>query len=169
MSWLNKITGDEGKMMRFLSLALGVMLSLAAHPAAASEFKIGGVTVETPWSRATPGKARSGVVYLTISNQGNAPDRLVSISTSVATRAEIHRSQMKGGMMTMNSIGALTLRPASSVLLRPGGLHVMLMGLKAPLKRGGSFNMTLKFEKAGSLTVKVAIEKIGASAPMRPH
>ena len=69
--------------------------------------------------------------------------------------------------MTMQPFGSLTLRPGSSELLRPGGLHVMLTGLKAPLKRGGTFDMTLKFEKAGSLTVKVSNEKIGTRAPAK--
>lgn len=164
--------------MRLSSMAFAAALGLstlpaalkfAASPAAGAEFKIGNLTVETPWSRATPGKARTGVAYLTIVNQGNAPDRLVSISTPVARRAEIHRTRMKDGMMTMRPFGALILRPASSMLLRPGGLHVMLTGLKTPLKRGGSFEMTLIFEKAGSLTVKVGIEKIGARTPATAH
>ena len=151
--------------MRFLTMAFALVLGLAVLPVYAAEFKIGNLTIETPWSRATPGKARSGVVYLTIFNQSNASDKLVSISTPVANRAEIHRSQMKDGMMTMQPFGSLTLRPGSSILLRPGGLHVMLIGRKAPLKLGGSFDMTLRFEKSGSLTIKVDIEKIGARAP----
>ena len=151
--------------MRILWMTLALILSVTDISVSAAEFKFGNLTVETPWSRATPGKARSGVIYLTISNQGDAPDKLVSITTPVATRAEIHRSQMKDGMITMQPFRELTLRPGSSVLLRPGGLHVMLMGLKAPLKRGGTFDMTLTFKNAGPLTVKVRVEKIGARAP----
>ena len=151
--------------MRISWVTLALVLNTIAVSTSAAEFKIGNLTVETPWSRATPGKARSGVIYLTISNRGDAPDKLVSISTPVAKRAEIHRSQMKDGMMTMRPFSELTLRPGSSVLLRPGGLHVMLMGLKTPLKHGGTFDMTLTFENAGPLAVKVRIEKIGARAP----
>jgi copper(I)-binding protein len=151
--------------MKIIMMAFGLLLGFGVPSVYAADFNIGDLTVETPWARATPGKARSGVVYLTILNRSNAPDKLISISTSAAKRAEIHGSQMKGGMMTMQRFGSLTLRPKSSVLLRPGGLHVMLMGLKAPLKRGGNFDMTLKFEKAGLLTVNVVIEKIGARAP----
>ena len=87
--------------MRISWVTLALVLNTTAVSASAAEFKIGNLTVETPWSRATPGKARSGVIYLTISNRGDAPDKLVSISTPVAKRAEIHRSQMKDGMMTM--------------------------------------------------------------------
>ncbi len=152
-------------MMRPSSMALAAMLAFAAPPALGAEFKIGTIEVGTPWSRATPGRARSGVVYLTISNRGDTPDRLVSISTPAAKRAKIHRTRMKDGMMTMRPVGALALRPGTSVSLRPGGLHVMLTGLTAALKRGGSFDMTLTFEKAGSLTVRVGIEKIGARGP----
>lgn len=152
-------------MMRFLFWAFLVVFGSAMHPVSAAEFKVGKLVVDAPWARATPGKARSGVVYLTISNQGSGPDKLLSVSTPVAKRAHIHSSQMKDGMMTMRPIGALTLRPNSSVLLRPGGMHVMLMGLQAALKRGGSFQMTLTFEKSGSLTVPVRVEKIGAQAP----
>jgi len=146
-------------------MILALAFGLVVQPVSAADFKFGHLTVETPWSRATPGKARSGVVYLTISNHGKAPDKLVSLSTAAARQAYVHRTQMKDGMMTMRPMGALILRPGSSVLLRPGGMHVMLTGLKAPLKKGGSFELTLKFEKAGSLTVKVGIAKIGARAP----
>ena len=152
-------------MLRKLTLMLVLILGFFVYPVSAADFKIGNLTVENPWSRATPGKARTGVAYLTISNHGKAPDKVLSITTPAAKRADIHRTQMKDGMMTMQPMGALILRPGSSTLLRPGGIHVMLVGLKTPLKKGGSFDLTLNFEKAGSLTISVGIEKIGARAP----
>jgi periplasmic copper chaperone A len=156
-------------VMRKLTVIMTLVLGFVVQPVLAADFKIGHLTIENPWSRATPGKARSGVAYLTISNHGKVLDKVVSISTPAAKRADIHRTQMKDGMMTMRPMGELILRPGSSVLLRPGGMHVMLMGLTAPLKKGGSFDLTLNFEKAGSLTVKVGIEKIGARAPAAAH
>ncbi len=153
--------------MRKLTMMVALILAIAVQPVSAADFKIGNLTVENPWSRATPGKARNGVAYLSISNRGAAPDKLVSISTAAAKRAHIHRTRMKDGMVSMQPMDELILRPGSSVLLRPGGMHVMLMGLAAALKQGGSFQMTLNFEKAGSLTVKVGIAKIGARAPAK--
>jgi periplasmic copper chaperone A len=141
------------------------MTGLAAAPVSAAEFKLGNLTVENPWAEATSGRARSGSVYLTILNRGDMPDRLVSASSPAAARTEIHRTAEKDGRRTMRPVGALTLRAGASMLLRPGGLHVMLLGLAAPLTLGGSFNLTLTFENAGSVTVRVEIEKIGARQP----
>jgi hypothetical protein len=137
----------------------------AAAPAAAHDFSAGDLAVSHPWARASAGRAKNGVVFMTIANNGQATDRLVKISTPVAMKASLHRSEMAGGLMHMRLVEALAVEPGEPTVLKPGGLHVMLMGLKAPLKKGQAFTLTLTFENAGSVDVAVETQGPGAMAP----
>ena len=119
--------------------------------------------VSNAWARATPGKAENGAAYLTI--QSPTPDRLLSVSTPVAKKAELHTMSMEGMVMKMRPLADLDIPAGQPVTLKPGGQHVMLLGLDAPLREGQSFPLTLTFEKAGTRTVTVAIEKPGAAGP----
>jgi len=121
------------------------------------------IQVEHPWARASAGAATTGAAYMTISDQGQ-PDRLIGASTPVAAAAEVHES-MSGdmGMMKMRPVAGLPVAPGKPVKLAPGGYHIMLMGLKTPLKQGGSFPLTLTFEHAPPVTVTVAVEAVGAT------
>ena len=95
-----------------------------------------------------------------------APDRLVSVSTPLAKEAELHNMVMEGGIAKMRPLaGGIELPAGQPVTLKPGGMHIMLMGLAEPLRPGDSFPMTLSFEKAGERDVTVTIEKPGAMAP----
>jgi hypothetical protein len=100
---------------------------------------------------------------MTIENKGKDADRLLSAASPAAGIVEIHEMKMDGGMMQMREVTGLDLKPGAAVELKPGGYHVMLMDLKAPLKQGESVPVTLKFEKAGSIEVKAAIEAMGAA------
>jgi copper(I)-binding protein len=124
----------------------------------------GGVHVENAWSRAAM-QGRTGVVYLTIVDQG-APDRLIAVASPVAGQAQLHQSFNDHGIAKMRDVGALSVAPGKPVTLAPNGYHVMLMDLKQPLKQGDTFPVTLTFEKAGQVTVTVTVEKAGASMPM---
>lgn len=142
----------------------------AMKPAAAtggSQFKVGDLVVTAPWSRATPKGAKIGAGYLTIQNNGATPDKLMSVETGIAGKADIHEMSMKDGVMHMRPLaGGVTIEPGKSVVLGPSGFHLMLMDLKKPLEQGQSFDATLHFEKAGLLKVKFQIGGIGAaSAP----
>ncbi len=122
-----------------------------------------GVQVENAWSRATvPGQ--TGVIYLTITDTG-APDRLTSVASPVAASAALHESFSENGVSKMREIAGLAVSPGTPVTLAPGGYHIMLMGLKQPLKQGDAFPVTLTFEKAGQVTANVTVEKPGAGAP----
>jgi copper(I)-binding protein len=122
-----------------------------------------GVQVGHAWSRATvPGQ--TGVIYLTITDTG-APDRLTSVASPVAASAALHESFSENGVSKMREIAGLTVSPGAPVTLAPGGYHIMLMGLKQPLKQGDAFPVTLTFEKAGPVTATVTVEKPGAGAP----
>ena len=114
-----------------------------------------------PWARASAGAAKTGAAYLTITDQG-PPDRLTGVSTPIAGTAELHESMQEMGMMKMRPVPGIALDTGKSVTLAPGGYHVMLMGLKAPLKAGETFPLTLTFEHAAALTVTISVEGIAA-------
>ena len=122
-----------------------------------------GITVEDAWSRAAM-QGGTGVVYMTITDTG-APDRLVSISAPVAAKAQLHESFTENGVAKMREVAGLPVAPGEPVKLAPGGYHVMLMGLKQPLKEGDSFPVTLSFEHAGQLTTTVAVRGMHGAMP----
>ena len=119
--------------------------------------------ITNAWARATPAKAENGVAFLTI--RTSIPDRLVSVSSPVAKMAELHTMEMAGMVMKMRPLAGLDIPAGQSVTLKPGGEHIMLMGLNGPLREGQSFPLTLTFEKAGAREVTVAVEKPGAAGP----
>ena len=126
------------------------------------------ITVTHPWARASAGAATAGAAYLTLTDTG-APDKLVSASTPVASTAQVHETINDHGTMKMRPVdGGLALPTGKAVSLSPGGYHVMLIGLKSPLRAGTSFRMKLKFEKAGAIDVDVHVEAAGANPAMKP-
>jgi copper(I)-binding protein len=148
----------------FAAAALGIAAVLAS-PASASDTQVGDLRIEHPWARATPGRAPNGAAYMTLVNEGSEPDRLLSVSSPVAERAALHGHRMVSGVMEMRRVEALEVVPGSPVVLRPGGLHLMLMGLKAPLEEGERFPLTLTFKRAGPVEVEAVVEKLGAMEP----
>ena len=121
------------------------------------------VAVTGAWSRATPPGAEVGAVYLTLDSP--AGDRLVSASSPVAARAQVHEMRMDGAVMQMRELtDGLPLPAHYAVVLSPGGLHIMLVGLKAPLKQGGTVPLHLVFQSAPPLDLMVPIAALGASA-----
>jgi len=138
----------------FAAAALAAAVPLSA-------FAQGGVKVEDPFARASAGTSGAGAAYMTIRNSG-AADRLVSASSAVAGRVELHDHIREGDVMKMRKIEAITVPANGAAELKPGGLHVMLMNLKQPLKPGETIEITLNFEKAGAVAVKVPVKEIGA-------
>ena len=105
---------------------------------------------------ATP-VAKAGAVYVSITNQGATADRLLAVSSPVASMAMLHRTIKDGDIMRMEEAGPVDLQPQGTLIMEPGGLHVMLMGLKTPLRQGEVVELTLVFEAAGPVTVKVPV------------
>ena len=145
-------------------LALCAAALLIAGAAAAQTTA---VAVTEIWARASPGKADNGAAYLTI--EAPTTDRLTGVSTPVAKKAELHMMTMErttdGGVMRMRPLAGIDLPPGRKITLKPGGAHIMLVGLNQPLRPGQSFPLTLHFEKAGDSEVTVAIVKAGAMGP----
>jgi hypothetical protein len=121
----------------------------------------GDIHVMKPWSRPLPAVSVNGAAYMTLMNMGDAPDRLLSVSSPIAKRAEVHTHIMEGGLMKMRPAGIIEIPPGASAVMQPGGLHVMLMGLTEPLTEGKRFSLTLDFERAGSIEIEVMVSEPG--------
>ena len=152
--------------MRFKSLIGAAALSFAALAVHAHEYKLGALTIGHPYARATVAGQPTGGGYMKLVNGGPA-DRLVSVSADVSSSVELHEMKMESDVMRMRQVDAIALQSGQTVELKPGGYHLMFVGLKAPLKAGESFPMKLKFEKAGEVTVDVKIEVPGAMDGMK--
>ena len=141
-------------------------LALSAAPAFAADYSVGALKIHDPWARATPKGAPVGGGYLTITNTGTAPDRLVGGATDVSKGFEIHEMSMDKGVMKMRLMpNGLEIKPGETVTFKPSGYHLMFTGLKSQLTKGGQVDATLKFEKAGEVKVQFAVAGIGAMAP----
>jgi copper(I)-binding protein len=120
------------------------------------------ISAENVRARATPPGAVTGAAYLTLINNGQESDRLLAVSGDVAEAIEVHTHLMENGMMKMRRVDGVDIPAGQPAVFEPGGMHIMLIGLKAPLKTDEVFALTLKFEKADDLTVEVMVKAIGA-------
>lgn len=148
-------------------IACAALLScLLAPPMHADNVAPGNLVITQPWSRATPGGAKVAGGYLTIENRGSAPDRLLSGSTDLAKKVEIHQMATNDGVMTMRPIeSGLTIEPGKTVKFAPGGYHLMFLELKAPLTQGEQVPVTLTFEHAGEIKTLFEVQGVGALTP----
>ena len=148
-------------------LTLAALVAVLALPASALDYKLGAIEIVQPWTRATPPTAESGGGYLVVKNTGTTPDRLIAVKSPVADKVEIHEMKMDGNIMRMREVEkGIEIPPGTTVELKPGGFHVMFMGLKAPFAKDAKVPLTLVFEKAGSVDVELAVQAMGAQAPM---
>ena len=153
-------------MLRKSSLICVFALAISAGPAFAADFSVGALKIHDPWSRATPKGAPVGGGYLTITNTGTTPDRLIGGSTAVSKGFEIHEMTMDKGVMKMRMMpNGLEIKPGETVTLKPASVHVMFLGLNRPLEAGKAVTATLQFDKAGKVEVEFPIAAIGAPAP----
>jgi hypothetical protein len=150
--------------MRSWGVALLLVLGQAGVAGAHSHEK-GDIQVRHPWSRATPPGAMVAVGYMEIRNTGAQPDRLIAASTPVAKSVEMHVTQREGEVMKMRQVKDFEIPARERITLRPGGSHLMLVGLERPLKKGERITMRLRFERAGELQVEVEVQDIGARKP----
>ncbi|MEQ1950231.1 copper chaperone PCu(A)C [Mesorhizobium sp. CN2-181] len=148
-----------------------MLLMAFAQPLWAHEFKLGDLEIGHPWSREIPDGAKVAAGYMVIKNHGTTADRLVSIVSPIAGKAEVHE-------MSVNSEGVMTMRPVEAgieipaggeVALKPGAFHIMFMDLKQMPKAGVKFPGTLTFEKAGAVEVEFAVEPKAGEADHSKH
>jgi len=148
-------------MNRFVLTAV-MLVTAVSVPAQAEDATVGSLKISAPWVRATPKGAPVGGGYMTITNSGNVADRLVGGTSDASSRFEIHEMSMEGGVMKMRPVGGIEIKPGQSVEFKPGGYHVMFVGLKQSFEQGQHVKATLQFEKAGNVAVNFNVEGIGA-------
>ena len=133
-------------------------LALLAACGQASEANI---EVTDAWARPTRGDA-PGAVYVTIENKGGKDDRLVSVMTDHAAMAMVHQTEMSNGVARMRMAGEINVPAGNSIKMVPGGTHIMLEGLRTPLRTGDSFPLVLKFRESGEEKVSVRVAEADA-------
>ena len=156
-----------------MRLLLPLIVAVALSAAAAVSFvrgeqavQIGAIAVANGWARATPPGAAVGAAYVAIHNGGTAADRLLRVDSSAAGTAIVHETVEAGGVAEMRPAEAgLAVAGGETVAMRPGGLHIMLMDLRAPLRAGETLPLTLVFEGAGAVSLAVPVEPIGSPGP----
>lgn len=141
-----------------------------AAAAQAHDYKLGDIEISHPWARATPPGAPTGGGFLKLTNNGKLSDRFVGARSAMAEAVQIHESRMEGNIMRMRELDhGLEIQAGASVTLAPGSYHLMLIGLKSPLKEGTRVPLTLIFEKAGSIDVELAVVAMGATPGGHTH
>jgi copper(I)-binding protein len=148
------------------TLASAIALTLAAVPAIAQEFTSGDITIDQPWSRATPKGAPVAGGYMVIHNNGKTADRLTGGSFDFAGKVQVHEMTMQNGVMKMRPLTAgLEIPPGGTVTLDPDGDHLMFMNLKRPLTQGEAVKGVLDFQHAGKIPVELKVGGIGDRGP----
>jgi copper(I)-binding protein len=144
-----------------LAFVFAAMFAVAAC-SPAPQSTPGALSVVEPWTMATPPGAAVGVGYMTIRNQTGAAVRLTGGESPAAQRVEVHSMSMDGGVMTMRPVeGGLEIPVGGAIELKPDGLHLMLIGLKAPLTEGGSIPLTLVFDNGTRIDAPLTVREMG--------
>lgn len=136
------------------------LLLFAAAPAWAQ------VKVENAWARATPPGAKIGAGYMTLRNDSASADKLLSASSPAARSVEPHVTVEEGGISKMRPVKGYDIPAHGSFELKPGGAHLMLMNLKAPLKAGEKVPLVLRFQRSGEVQVELEVRPLGAMGGM---
>jgi copper(I)-binding protein len=149
--------------VKTLFAAASIGLVALCTPAFAHDYTVGDIKIDHPYARATPPNANVAGGFMTIENMGAEADRLIGAESGLSERVEIHEMAMENDVMKMRALAdGLELPAGATTELKPGGYHVMFLGLKQPLAEGESYPVTLVFEKAGKLEVELKIEGMAA-------
>jgi Cd2+/Zn2+-exporting ATPase len=178
------VTGNALRLLRFgkggnrsenrvgVIMPVLALLALMAAPvtAAAHDYMVGAIKIDHPWARATPPAPPVAGGYITLTNTGTEPDRLLSGSSDFAKTVEIHESTVIDGIARMRPLkDGIEISPGATVTLRPGGTHIMFVQPAKRLVVGEVFPVTLRFERAGLIVVAFAIQGLGAKAAPEAH
>jgi copper(I)-binding protein len=134
-----------------------LLLALSAFAPTSAWAQSGSITVDDAWTRPTAGFVKTAAVYFTIVNSGSAADRLIAAGSPAADRAETHINIREGDIIRMRRVISVDVPANSKTVFQPNGFHVMLTGLKAPLKAGDSVSLSLQFAGAGVITIPVTV------------
>jgi len=161
--------GEDILKLAKLALALA-LIGTAPVPSQAHDYKVGSLEIARPWARATPPRTPVAGGYLTITNNGAEPDRLLRGSSEAAKAVQIHESTITAGVARMRPAeNGIVIAPGKTLELKPGAAHIMFVEPTVPLKDGGKFSATLSFEKAGEVAIEFAIMPMGAVEAPQNH
>lgn len=167
--------------LRLSLIALALATALPALPVLAQDHSshdamhaapitLGSIEITGPFTRATLPNAPVAGGFLTLTNTGSEDDRLVSATSPIAKQTQIHEMAMEGDVMKMRQlVDGLIIPAGQSVVLEPGGYHMMFMGLSGPVAEGSLVPVTLTFEKAGEITIELPAAGTAADAPAGHH
>ncbi len=133
-------------------------------------WKLGDIVVEQAWARLAPGAAKTGAVYLTVHNKSDQDDLLLAVDSPVARSTAVHATTIENGVARMEPLPAgINLPSHGEVVMRPGGMHIMLTGIAADMKVGSLLPVKMVFRDAGSLDFEVPVVPLGAKDPGERH
>ena len=157
-------------MKLWTSIAAATALTLASLSATAADYTAGDLSLSKTWTRATPPKAKAGGGFVEIVNSGSQDDRLISATSDVAKNVELHEMAVTDGVMKMREMeDGIEIPAGETVTLKPGGLHIMFMGLNEPFEEGTTVPVVLTFEKAGDVEIELDVAKMGAKSMKHGH
>ncbi len=161
------LRAEEGEGLRKVLLAVLAASSAALHGPAvsASESPRNALQIDQLWSRATPPGMTMGVGYFSITNRGKRADQLIGAASPRARAVELHQTIEEGGVSRMRPAKVVEISPGQTVTAKPGGLHLMLIGLKGPLVAGEVVPVTLEFRHAGKVPVALKVLAIASTGP----
>lgn len=142
------------------AVAMGIAALAFSGSVNAQDYKVGSLQIEHPWARATAPGQSMGAGYLVIKNTGKVDDKLVSISTDTAKKAEVHQTTEENNMSKMSAVAGLAIPAGKTVQLASGGYHVMFVQIKTPFKQGTKIPATLTFAKAGQIKIEFKVEPL---------
>ena len=120
------------------------------------------VAVEQPWARATPKGAKTAAAYMILTNNSRSAEKLLSATSPMADKIQFHEETEENGVARMRELRGIEIAPGTKIAFKPGSMHMMMVGLKQPLKQGETFPLTLHFEHAGEIEISVPVSKVGA-------
>ncbi len=115
------------------------------------------ILIKDPWIRAVPPSSKNTALFMTIINKSDKQDVLLSVTTDIAKMVMIHKTVEENGIMKMKHVKELTIPPHSQIELKPGSLHIMIMGLKRPIKEGEKIKVMLFFKNAGKIIISAPV------------
>jgi len=151
--------------MRRVMFIAGLSVLALGSAAWADDFRAYDVEIIQPWTRATAPGETTAMVFMKLDNTGGIADRLLRASTPAADVVELHGAVVTTDEIKMEAVKAIELPPGIDVMLQPGGLHLMLTGLKGPLEKGTELPLTLTFERGGMVDITAEVTDPGATEP----
>jgi hypothetical protein len=156
-------------LLRRVVATSAVICGLAGLAWAEPMATVGTIAVHDAWVRASLGQTGTSAAYMTLEASNDQGDRLVAVASPVAASAALHTHIVEGGVARMRPVAGIEIAPGAPTVLAPGGLHIMLVGLRDRLVEGDTLSLSLTFEHAGSIELEVPIRGMGGGMSHGGH